>query len=164
MFAADGDGLVSSSSSTSRQTSCSTNPYEHATTETTHNESHQLRSSTQYSHDQKHQPQQPKLQKAFNDVYQLFLGGKPIPHEARRKLEEFEVECDEFYRLVTAREFPKSRYIYLDDWKIKFDLYTQPPHGEVIMEIADQIAVQNRPFKLFYAGTGGGGCPYFWLC
>ena len=39
----------------------------------------------------------------------------------------------------------------------------QPPHAEVIIEVVEQIAMQNRPFRLFDGGTGGGGCPYLAL-
>lgn len=36
-----------------------------------------------------------------------------------------------------------------------FDEWTMPPHAEVIIKIADQIALQNRNPKLFQGGTGG---------
>jgi hypothetical protein len=102
-----------------------------------------------------------KLLAAFNDVYLPFSEHKPIPPVAREKLDEFLLDSDQFYRLITARELPKARFIYLDEGKIKFDEWTQPPHAEVIIEVVEQIAMQNRPFRLFDGGTGGGGCPYF---
>jgi hypothetical protein len=41
--------------------------------------------------------------------------------DARQKLEEFVLSSEQVYRLITVRELPKSRYIYLDQGKIKFD-------------------------------------------
>ena len=119
---------------------------------------HELRSSTQNYHKEQYVPQSTKLLKAFNDVYVPFNEGKPIPTAARERLEEFTLDSDQFRRLVTARELPKSRYIYLDEGKIKFDEWTQPPHAEVIVEVLVQIAMQDRPFRLFDGGTGGGAC------
>ena len=55
---------------------------------------------------------------------------------------------------------PKSRYIYLDQGKIKFDECTKPPHAEVIAEVLFQIISQDRPFRLFDGGTGGGHYHY----
>ena len=119
---------------------------------------HELRSSTQYSHKEQYVPRPTKLLKAFNDVYVPFNEGKPIPTAARERLEEFTLDADQFSRLVTARELPKSRYIYLDEGKIKFDEWTKPPHAEVISEILGQTFVQDLPFRLFDGGTGGGTC------
>ena len=107
------------------------------------------RSSTQYL---------TKLLKAFNDLYIPFNEGNSIPTAARERLEEFTLDSDQFHHLVTARELPKSRYIYLDEGKIKFDEWTQPPHAEVIGEVLVQVAMQDRPFRLFDCGTGGGVC------
>jgi len=122
---------------------------------------HQLRSSTQYHHEEQYVPRPRKLLAAFNNVYKPFSERQPIPPDAREKLEEFSLDSDQFRRLITSKELPRSRYIYLDEGKIKFDECTQPPHAEVIIEVVEQIAMQNRPFKLFDGGTGGGGCPYF---
>ena len=101
-----------------------------------------------------------KLLRAFNAVYIPFRDGKSIPVDAREKLEEFHLDSHEFYRLVTVRELPKSQYIYLEQGKIMFDEWTKPPHAEVIGEILVQIALQDRPFRLFDGGTGGGLYPY----
>jgi hypothetical protein len=116
-------------------------------------------------HDEQYVPRPTKLLKAFNAAYVPFRDGKPIPMEARQKLEEFKLSSEEFYGLVTARELPKSRYIYLDQGKIKFDEWTQPPHAQVIIEVAVQVALQDRPFRLFDGGTGeGNSCLFvFWL-
>ena len=86
---------------------------------------HQLRPSTQYYHEEQYIPRPRNVLAAFNDVYIPFSERKPIPPDAREKLEEFLLDSDQFYRLVTARELPKSRYIYLDEGKIKFDEWTQ---------------------------------------
>ena len=122
---------------------------------------HQLRSTTQYRHVQQYVPRDTKLLKAFNAVYVPFRDNKPIPMDARQKLEEFQLTSDDFYRLVTARELPKARFIYLDQGKIRFDECTLPPHGQVIVEIVVQIALQDRPFGLFDGTTGEGTHDHF---
>ena len=130
----------------------------HETSSTPSNQVHELRSSTQYYHKEQYVPRSTKLLKAFHDVYIPFNKGRPIPTAARERLEEFTLDSHQFYRLVTTRETAKSRYIYLDEGKIKFDEWTQPPHAEVIGEVLEQIGMQNRPFRLFGGGTGGGAC------
>jgi len=85
---------------------------------------HQLRLSTQYRYDEQYVPWPTKLLKAFNTTYVPFRDGKPIPKEARQRLEEFELSSEEFYGLVTELELPKSRYIYLDQGKIKYVEWT----------------------------------------
>jgi len=124
---------------------------------------HQLRSSTEYHHEQQYVPRSTKLWKAFNSAYVPFRDGKPIPADALEKLEQFSLDSQEFYRLVTSRELPKSRYIYLQQGKVKFDEWTKPPHAEVIGEVILQIGLQDRPFGLFETGTGGGDYHYSFL-
>ena len=110
--------------------------------------------SKPYYYEEQYVPQSTKFLKAFNDVYIPFIEGKPIPTAAHERLEEFTLDSDQFHRLVTARELPKSRYIYLDDDKIRFDEWTQLPHAEVIIEVAVQISMQDQPYRLFDSGTG----------
>jgi hypothetical protein len=96
-----------------------------------------------------------KLYKAFNDAYVPFRDGKEIPEKALRNLATYTLTSPEFYTLVTDRELACGNHIYLDNGRIIFDTYTQPPHAEIIIEISDQIAYQNRNPKLFIGGTGG---------
>jgi len=91
--------------------------------------------------------------KAFNDVYIPFRDGHTIPETARHTLDAFTLTSDQYYSLITDRELPRGQFISLDNGKLIFNEYTLPPHGEVIMEIGEQISIQNRP-KLFQASTG----------
>jgi len=62
---------------------------------------------------------------------------------------------EEFTKLVVDRELEDGRYISLLDNKIVFDECTDPPHGEIIIEIITQICIQDRAAgSLFIAGTG----------
>lgn len=62
---------------------------------------------------------------------------------------------EEFTQLVVDRELEGGRYISLSNNKIVFDECTNPPHGEIIMEIGTQISLQDRGAGcLFIAGTG----------
>lgn len=62
---------------------------------------------------------------------------------------------EEFTQLVVDGELEGGRYISLSDNKIVFDECTDPPHGELIMEIDTQIGLQDRAAgSLFIAGTG----------
>lgn len=116
---------------------------------------HTLRSSFQYQHLEDHNPHLVALYQAFNDVYIPFRDGRPIPKRARETLSKYTLTSQEYYALVTDRELPSGRYIYLDDGKIIFDEWTMPPHAEVIVEVVEQIAAQNRLTKLFQGGSGG---------
>jgi hypothetical protein len=116
---------------------------------------HTLRSTFQYHHLEDYSLRPVKLYKAFNDAYIPFRDGRPIPQVARETLSGYTLTSQQYYSLVTNRELPCGRYIYLDGGKIMFDEWTMPPHAEVIIEIAEQIAVQNRNRKLFQGGTGG---------
>jgi hypothetical protein len=69
-------------------------------------------------------------------------------------LEKFTLSSDEYYALVTKRELDCGRFIFLDEGKIRFDHVTLSPHGEIIGEVSQQIAVQDRPHRLFFSGTG----------
>ena len=116
---------------------------------------HILGSSFQYQHLEEYNPRLVALYKVFNDVYIPFRDGRPVPKRAREALSKYTLTSREYYALVTDRELPSGRYIYLDDGKIIFDEWTMPPHAEVIVEIVEQIAAQNRPTKLFQGGTDG---------
>jgi len=62
---------------------------------------------------------------------------------------------EEFTQLVVDRELEGGRYIALWDNKIVFDECTNPPHGEIIMEIGTKISLIDRGAgSLFIAGTG----------
>jgi hypothetical protein len=62
---------------------------------------------------------------------------------------------EEFIQLVVDRELEDGRYISWLDIKIVFDECTKSPHGEIIMEIGEQICLQDRAAgDLFVAGTG----------
>src|SRR5438045_3025601 len=63
-----GDGFLPSRSS-SRQSSVSAKLYESDTGKKSAPESHNLRSSTTYSHNETYQPRRTALQRAFNTVY-----------------------------------------------------------------------------------------------
>jgi hypothetical protein len=91
----------------------------------------------------------------FWDVYRPFADKLTIPENAKRRLAEFTVTEDEIVHLVVEKELEHSRYIYLEDSKIIFDEYTDPPHGEIIGEIMGQIWSQDRAGgRLFVSGTG----------
>jgi hypothetical protein len=124
---------------------------------------HILRSNFRYSHADVFVPRRPNLLKAFNDAYRPFKEGQKIPEDALARLEEFTIDVPTFSILVTKREMEKGRYIYLEDGKIKFDTYTQPPHAEVINDVMMQIARQNDNPRLFIGGTAGGSAPLYLL-
>lgn len=123
-----------------------------------HNQSdvHVLGSHHKYQHDQHSVSHASELQQAFKEAYIPFSKNLPIPAAALERLLEFTINAEEFIRLVSERELPKSRYIYLKSGKICFDEYTLPPHGSIIMEIGRQISGQDDPFELFEAATGDG--------
>ena len=111
------------------------------------------RSSHRYRHSVEYRSRPAGLMKAFNDVYIPFRDGHTIPKTARHTLDAFTLTSNQYYRLITDRELAHGQFISLDYGKLIFDEYTLPPHGEVIMEISEQISIQNRP-KLFQASTG----------
>ena len=80
---------------------------------------------------------------------------KSIPQHSLQALYRFTLTSHQYYRYVNVTEHPGGRFIYLDNGKVCFDTWTMPPHAEVITEIIEQIALQNRNPKLFQSGTGG---------
>jgi hypothetical protein len=102
-----------------------------------------------------YRPRHQSLLNAFWGVYRPFSQGKAIPGDARERLDSFRVSGDEFSRMVVDKELEHSRFIYLEDNKIIFDECTDPPHGEIIIEVMMQIGMQDRAWgNLFSAGTG----------
>jgi len=100
-----------------------------------------------------HIPRQ--LSKAFSDASRYFQNRNQIPDDIIAKLSEFIIDSNTFHRLVTNKESEKTRFVYLEDGRIRFDEYTQPPHGEILTEVLEQIAAQNIP-KIFRSGSGNG--------
>jgi len=95
---------------------------------------------------------------------QMPLGAKSCTPIHRRSRTGSYVDSDQFYRLVTYTygkrlAQPISIHIFIltnSKATIRFDERTQPPHAEVIIE---QIAMQNRPFRVFDGGGGELGSP-----
>jgi hypothetical protein len=117
---------------------------------------HILRSQLRYDHLETYKPRlSSKLYQAFNDAYVPFRDGEEIPENALRKLQTYTLTSPEFYALVTDRELAGGNHIYLDNGRIIFDTYTQPPHAEIIGNIVIQVASRNRNPNLFDVGTGG---------
>jgi len=79
----------------------------------------------------------------------------PISDESRRHLESFFVTEEEFVKLVMDRDLPDGRFIALLENKVVFDECTNPPHGEVIGEVIEQISLQDKAAgRLLISGTG----------
>ena len=102
---------------------------------------HNRHSNFHYNYLDVFMPRRPDLYKAFNDAYRPLKNGQKIPDYALAKLEEFIIDQSTLM-LVTKREFEKARHIYLEDGKIKFDVYTMPPHAVVIINIVGQNECQ----------------------
>jgi hypothetical protein len=117
---------------------------------------HTLRSSLQYQSLDGYVPRPVQLLKAFNNAYNPFKQGLPIPKAALDSLAKFTLSSDEYYALVTRRELERGRFIFLDEGKIIFDHATLSPHGEVIGEVMCQVSIQDRPHRLFISGTATG--------
>jgi hypothetical protein len=116
---------------------------------------HPLQSNTQYSGPEFHRSRNQLFLNTFWQVYRSFVDRTPISEEVRKQLHSFPVTDEEFTELVVDKELENGRYISLLDNKIVFDECTESPHGEIIMEIAAQIGIQDRAAgSLFIAGTG----------
>ena len=116
---------------------------------------HELRSKKRYTQVDTYIPRHQALHNAFWRVYRDFQAKSPISADARTHLDSFIVSEDEFVKIVVESELADSRFISLEDNKIKFDEHTIPPHGEIITEIQTQIGMQDRAGgSLFIGGTG----------
>jgi hypothetical protein len=116
---------------------------------------HTLRSSTTYIHNDNFVPRTNSLNTAFYNAFQYFQSGSPIPSSLLAKLDSFAVDSDTFLRMTRVKELNSGRYIYLEDGKIKFFTFTQPPHAEVIGRVLRQISRQDTA-DLFIDGSAGG--------
>jgi hypothetical protein len=97
---------------------------------------HTVRSRLRYEHAETYAPRlSSKLYKAFNDAYVPFRNGQEIIEDALRNLDTYTLTSSQFYALVTDRELAGGNHIYLDNGRIIFDIYTQPPHAEIIGRI-----------------------------
>jgi hypothetical protein len=116
---------------------------------------HTLRSSTTYVHNDNIVPRTNSLKTALYNAFHYFQSGSPIPTSLLAKLDSFAVDSDTFLRMTRVKELNGGRYIYLEDGKIKFFTFTQPPHAEVIGRVLRQISRQDTA-DLFIDGSGGG--------
>ena len=71
--------------------------------------------------------------------YLPFGGDRRIPADALKTFSNFTVTVSQFQDLVTSRELPKSRYIFLQKGKIIFDCAPLPPCGCMIGEMMGQM-------------------------
>ena len=95
------------------------------------------------------------LKTAFFNAFRYFQSGLPIPTSILAKLDSFTVDSNTFLRLTRIKELNGGRHIYLEDGKIKFFTFTQPPHAEIIGRVLRQISRQDI-VDLFIDGSGGG--------
>lgn len=153
-------GLPASQTPSSSASSRSSSPSNPTPDQCRQSNAHGLRSRRNYQHQEHFIPCAVELQQAFNAAYIPFSKNLPIPAAELERLSQFTINAKEFIRLVSESELPKSRYIYLESGKIRFDEYTLPPHGSIIMEIGRQISGQDNPFELFEAATGDGTHSY----
>ena len=111
--------------------------------------------STTYVHNDHFVPRTNSLNTALRNAFHYFQSGSPIPASLLAKLDSFTVDSDTFLRMTRVKELNGGRYIHLEDGKIKFFTFTQPPHAEVIGRVLRQISRQDTA-DLFIDGSGGG--------
>ena len=87
--------------------------------------------------------------------FAIFSPAHPSRNPFWKKLHSFPVDCDTFLRITKIKELASGRYLYLEDGKIKFNTFTQPPHAEVLGRVMRQIARQDTA-DLFIDGSGDG--------
>lgn len=116
---------------------------------------HTLRSSKQYVSNNDFGPRTSGLKTALFNAFRYFQSGSPIPRPIMAKLDSFTIDSDTFLGMTRIKELNRGRYIYLEDGKIKFFTFTQPPHAEVIGRVLRQISRQDTA-DLFVDGSGGG--------
>jgi hypothetical protein len=102
-----------------------------------------------------HESRTNRLNKALHNAFEYFQSGSPIPPPLMSKLDSFVVDSETFLRMTRVKELNSGRYIFLEDGKIKFYTYTQPPHAEIIGRVLRQISRQDVA-DLFIDGSGGG--------
>ncbi len=123
---------------------------------------HTLRSSKQYVSNNDFGPRTSGLKTALFNAFRYFQSGSPIPTSILAKLDSFTVDSNTFLRMTRIKELDGGRYIYLEDGKIKFFTFTQPPHAEIIGRVLRQISRQDTA-DLFIDGSGGGMLIYMSL-
>jgi hypothetical protein len=131
-------------------------PTRECTGETSKAVQHELKSNLTYQHNEKYSPAVPRaLASIFRSCYDDFIHGREISDEDYRILSSFRVSEEGFFRLVVKPELPGSQGIYLEDNQIIFRKISNEPHGQVIIEITNQICAQDRAAGEFLlCGTG----------
>jgi hypothetical protein len=119
---------------------------------------HILRSSTTVVHNDNHVPQTNSLETALYNAFQYFQSRSPIPTSLMAKLDSFTVDSDTFICMTRVEEVNRGRNIYLEDGKIKFFTFTQPPRAEVIGRVLRQISRHD------IADRSGGGIYSSYFC
>jgi hypothetical protein len=117
---------------------------------------HMLRSGSVYENVTIYTHPNNTFNKAFREAMYYFQLRKPgIPTSVLADLEKFSLTSAEFKTLVSAKEDSCLQHVYMDNGKIQFNHFTLTPHGDVIIEITNQISSQdqNNYFKL---STGQG--------
>jgi hypothetical protein len=90
----------------------------------------------------------PKFIQSFAKACEYFKSNQPIPQDLLTVLESFTISRREYYEYIAKRE-DKVRHVYLQDGKIKFNAFTQPPHGTAIGIIQTQVIRQLPPDNIF---------------
>ena len=93
----------------------------------------------------------PKFIQSFRKACAYFKTNQPIPQDLLERLELFTISRREYYEYIAKRE-DQLRHVYLQNGKIKFDTFTQSPHGTAIRSIQTQI-MRQLPDNIFIANN-----------
>jgi hypothetical protein len=105
---------------------------------------HTLRSGAGYENATIYTHRNNAFTKAFSEAMSYFQLRKPIPTSILEEIEKFTLTSEEFKTLVSAKEDPRLQHVYMDRGKVRFNYYTLTPHGDVIMEVGNQISSQDQ--------------------
>jgi hypothetical protein len=117
--------------------------------------SHILRSNKVYTNPVSYSrsPRNPRLVSWVKEGYSYWKEQKPIPAPLLEKITSVKLSPSEFLNVFHNSEAPEVRVIELIDGTVRFQEFTLPVHGTIIMHVADQIAAQDQP-QILKVSTG----------
>jgi hypothetical protein len=97
----------------------------------------------------------------FAKAWEFFKNDKMIPVDLLTKFDTFTISEKDYYDNIAIRE-DRMRHVYWEAGKVKFNTFTQPPHGTTTGVIQGLIEVQLPGDRIFVACND---CIYLWsLC
>ena len=109
---------------------------------------HRLRSGTEYDAAEEWSYRNPRFEQIFAKACEFFKNNGLIPHDILTKLDTFTLSEREYYDTIAVRE-DRLRHVYWEDGKIKFNTFTQPPHGTATGMIQQLIGNQLPADRIF---------------